>query len=612
MTEKPTAHNAETFRVDVMRASALALLAVLLWCACYNRWTVESWRSPLTYLSDPQKGDVMITFAGVKAARDGHLCPFLFTNIPELGAPYIANWDDFPLTEKPLFCLTGLLAKIIGIFAAVNLAVMLECVLAVVAFYTACRLLKCAWVWACAGALAFAFARFVFAHGAHHITVAYSWHLPLCLVVCRWIIVGNGINFRERRFVFALLVAFVTGIQNVYYTNLFAQFVLFGGLVLWWRRGARAALPAASLIGITAAAFLLMNLNTFFYHFVHGPNPGAVDRAYKWMEMYGLKIVDMVVPPPDHRLPIFAEWGAKHLQEIILPPGEQPPTGYIGLAGLGACAWLTFVSLRKVADGTGSKLPLETWQILWILLYSGIGGLNGVTGTLGFLLFRATTRYSIVILCIVLLDAARRLSALKFKKPFAKYCIALSIVFLALWDQLPPQVSAKELEETAKAVASDRRFTERMEQQLPPRAMVFQIPIMEFPESPAPGVGSYDHFRPYLYSNALRFSFGSDKGRPREKWQMQLARLPFGEVVNRLESHGFSAIYVNRNGFADKGEGLVKGFKEIGHGEMIESEHGNLLCVFLKPARYPILPATQETLLSQPGMPGMLGTPGAP
>ena len=112
--------------------------------------------------------------------------------------------------------------------------------------------------------------------------------------------------------------------------------------------------------------------------------------------------------------------------------------------------------------------------------------------------------------------------------------------------------------------------------------MIFQLPIMDFPESPAPGVGSYDHLRPYLYSHDLRFSFGTDKGRPDGEWQHQLAQLPFADVIAQLESTGFAAVYVNRNGFPDKGAALIKAFQGIGLGDMIESERGDLLCIFLK------------------------------
>lgn len=598
--------NIAPIREDLIRALVLTLLVVLLWCASYNRWSVESWQTPLTYISEPEKGDAIAVLAQVKAAKDGHLPPLLFINVSELGAPFGANWNDFPITENIQFFLLGCVAKIIGVFAALNLAVMAAQVLAAIGFYVACRLLRCSWAWSFAGALVFAFTRYVFAQESHAITATCYWHVPLCLVVCRWIICGKGIRFAEPRFIFAIIVAFLTGIQHVYYTNMFAQFVLFGGLAQWWRqRDWKATLPAIAVIGFAAAAFFLVNLHTLIYHIIYGPNPGALVRAYKWLEIYGLKTVDLVVPPPDHRFSLFAAWGSGHLREIVLPPGEMPPTGYIGLVGIGALAWLALLSLRRVAEN--SKLPLETWQILWIMLYSDIGGVNGLIGTLGFQLFRATTRYSIFILCIVLMAAVRRLSDREFRKPLLSHCIVLPVVLIALWDQMPPQVSVQELEKTNQAVASDRHFTGNMEGRLPPNAMVFQIPIMEYPESPAPGVGSYDHFRPYLYSHHLRFSFGSDKGRPREKWQQQLVGLPLGEVVSKLEGYGFSAIYVNRNGFADKGEGLVKAFKEIGRAEMIESEKGDLFCVFLKPSPYPTLPATQGDLLSRPTLPGMSG-----
>lgn len=129
------------FRPDLVRAALLAVVTALLWCAIYDRWTVESWRTPLTYLADPHKCDVISIFAGIKAASEGHVCPFSFNNVPELGAPYIANWDDFPTTEKPILILTGWLARAIGIFAAANVALLLAQMLAAVSFYVATRLL---------------------------------------------------------------------------------------------------------------------------------------------------------------------------------------------------------------------------------------------------------------------------------------------------------------------------------------------------------------------------------------------------------------------------------------------------------------------------------------
>ena len=575
-------------RADLLRAIALAILTALVWCTIYNRWTVETWKTPLAYLSDPAQGDVMHILAKTRAARDGHHWPFLFTNIPELGAHFIAYWDDYPMSEKPLFCLMGLLAKIFGIFIGANLTVMIGQMLAAISFYAACRLLDCDWVWSFAGAMIFALSRFAFSHGLHHITILYFWHVPLCLVVCRWLFHGEGISFGERRFIFALIVAFVTGVQHVYYANLFIQFIFFGGLVQGLRHGWRAAWPAITIIGVTLVAFLLMEANTIAYQLIHGENFMALDRSYKWLEIYGLKLVDLVIPPPDHPFPPFADWGAGHLREVVLSPGELPISGYIGLVGLTALGWLVVASFRRVMNK--ELPPLEAFLILWIIIYAGVGGINGIGGTLGLLLFRSTTRYSIFILCIVLMYAIMRLSVTRWKNPYTTYIAAILITCFALWEQTPPIVSKADLDATAAMVASDRQFTENMEAQLPPHAMVFQLPFMEYPETPVSGVGAYDHFRPYLYSHNLRFSYGSEKGRPEQDWQRQLTQIPLRDAVNALESYGFSAIYLNRHGYADQGVAFIEAFADLGYKSVIESPQHDLVCVLIKPSPRPVLP----------------------
>ena len=566
-------------RADVARAALLVIMTVLLWCAVENRWTAANWAVPVDYLTDPEKGDVIGALAGIRAARDGHFLPFQFTNIPELGAPGVANWDDFPTTEKPLFVLAGLLANFTGIFEAANLVVLLGHVLAALAFYAACRLLGASWIWSFAGAMTFALNRYEFSHSLHHLAVSYVWHLPLLLVASEWLLRGEGVRVGTGRFYFALAVAFVTGVQNVYYTWMFLQFVALAGLYQMWRGGWPRALAPAAVIGMTIAAFVLMNANTFAYHLAYGPNAIAVVRDYHWLEVYGLKLVDLVVPPPDHAFAPFAAWGAAHAKEVMLPLGEMPPSGYLGLLGLAATAWLVAVSVRAAANRLA--LPLEALLILWIILYAMVGGLNGVLGVLGFQLFRATTRYSIFILCLVLMYAVRQLSAVKFRETWLPYVLGAAVIFVAWLDQTP-QVSDAELAELTAQVNADRQFATSMESALPAGARVLQLPLMDFPECPAPGVGSYDHFRPYLYTHGLRFSFGTDKGRPAAEWQHQLSMTSLPAFVAQLQDQGFGAIYVNRDAFQDKGAGLVNALKAGGLTDIIESSRGDVFCVILK------------------------------
>jgi phosphoglycerol transferase len=454
--------------------------------------------------------------------------------------------------------------------------------MAVWGFYIASRLLRAAPLWSSAGAMIFGFSRYIFAQAIVHIQVVFCWHVPLCLVAAEWLLLGGGIAFGSRRFIFAVAVAMITAVQSIYYTNLFCQLVLIAGLYQAWRHGWRAALPAAAILGVTLATLGFDLMDSILYKLIYGGNSAGAYRNYSGMEVAGMKLVDLWMPPPDDFFHLLANYGARHMAQSVLPPGEFPPSGYLGFAGLGCLAWLVTVSLRRVAEGV--RMPLEAFYILWIFLYSEIGGIDCITGTFGFVYFRTASRYSIFILGLVLMFAARRLSAVDWKEPARIYFYTLLAVAVAILNQIPPPPSSASISAIAAQVASDREFTAALERRLPPHAQVFQIPVMLYPESPVGGIGAYEHFRPYYFTDQLRFSFGTVKGRERDLWQEQMEGMPVPDMVRQLEAAGFSALYINRAGFADNASALLGELAKIGQTETIESPNGDLVAVILKPS----------------------------
>jgi hypothetical protein len=127
--------------------------------------------------------------------------------------------------------------------------------------------------------------------------------------------------------------------------------------------------------------------------------------------------------------------------------------------------------------------------------------------------------------------------------------------------------------------------------------MVFQLPVMD--GSPLPGVPSSDHYRPYLSSKQLHFSHGAARGGDVHQWQLavqqqllngaalnqQTQQIQFnqnsvGAAVDEMRKKGFAAIYVNRNGFPDRGKGLEKSLLELGYLKPpIDSAAGDLVCI---------------------------------
>ena len=594
-------------RRNLFALTTLLVICALAWCAGTDRWTPAAWNTPTQYL-DGFYCDVVSTFAGMKATANGHNSPLSWKTVPELGAPFDGNWTDWPSIEEIPGLLYGLLGNIFGLFIGLNVSLLLGHLLAAATFFLVARHLDCSQLWAFTGALAFGLAPYIFAQSPHHITVAYAWHVPLFLLVWKWVATEPGLEWRSQRFWWAIGIAFLTGLQNVYYTNILCQLTLLGAAILYWQNRSRPALKSAlAVIGAAAAAFALMNVDTWTYKAVYGPNQGALVREYKWLEIYGLKLVDLVVPPVTHHSELFSKFAAAHRAAAPL----QDEGSYLGLVGIAALGLLAFAAIADVVKRRADTIPMATWQVLWIVLCFSTGGLNSILGAFGFTLFRTGCRYSIVILAIVLLYAAQRLTTWQREAESAPdgggkglffKVAAVLLCGLILWDQVPRAPTAAQTSEIARQVEADREFVGKMEETLAPGAMVFQLPVMDFPESPLPGVPPYDHFRPYLYSKQLRFSFGSMKGREREKWQQQLQNVlvagaaPDQEAqkirfntdnvrraVDELKKLGFAAIYINRNGFPDRGKGLEDVLLELGYSKPpIRNATGDLVCIVLE------------------------------
>jgi phosphoglycerol transferase len=140
---------------------------------------------------------------------------------------------------------------------------------------------------------------------------------------------------------------------------------------------------------------------------------------------------------------------------------------------------------------------------------------------------------------------------------------------------------------------SDMAFGAAMEANLPPGTMVFQLPVMEFPEAGGVlGAEQDEHMRPYCATKTLRFSFGNVKGRPRDAWQKEVEKLAPAQMVEALEKYGFGAVYISRRGFQDNGEALLKQLAAAGRDQVIEDDLKEHVCVTLKAAAKPEIPDT--------------------
>jgi hypothetical protein len=121
--------------------------------------------------------------------------------------------------------------------------------------------------------------------------------------------------------------------------------------------------------------------------------------------------------------------------------------------------------------------------------------------------------------------------------------------------------------------------------------MLFQLPVVDFPEGQQVlGATDYEHLRPYLQTTRLRFSYGSDKGRPREAWQRRAEALVPADMAGALERMGFAGLLVNRKAYPDGGLELKEALAAAGRSEAWESTDHDFLFIQLQPAAQPEAP----------------------
>jgi len=565
--------------VDALCAALVTLAVAAGWCVAYSRTSAAAWDTPISY-----RGDSLFQTASLRAGRDLHLVPGRHVFVPELNAPYGASWNDHPRTLRVVFFSAGLLSRAAGLFLTLNLVLLLSHLLAGIAFFAAARGFGARREWAVAGGVVFGLSHYLFWRSTDHINLAVAWHLPLCVLVVGWAFSRRGIPLRSRRFAAAAAVAVVAGLHDPYYGSLFGQFLLLASAAqaVRWRRGGRPG-PALVLAGLVLASYLVDNLGWLAVQL--GPDRNAASvRPFGNLERYALKPLELVLPAPGFGL---GNWGrlSRVYWEGRLYRGEGG-AAYLGLAGVAALVWLAGVALYRAARRPPRPMPPAALGILWILGFSVVGGLNEMLGIAGFTWLRGTNRFSVWILVLTLLYLVTR----RYPRAAPGFAVAALVTAVAVADQLPRH-RPEEIARTRLEVARDREFVRATEALLPANAMLFTMPVIEFPEGvPVLKAEEYEHLRFFLHSRQLRFSFGGDKGRPRESWQQAVAALPAPQLIAALEACGFSGILVNRKGYVSSAQELLGEMQAAGRPVTLRHPADDYVLVALHPRPDPQLP----------------------
>lgn len=532
----------------------LALIVIVVTAVFFSHYRECLTRNvPLSY-----EGDSIAFLVRVQSFEKGDGSVLIPRCFKRLNAPENACWSDIP-SEKITPWTAGQLSKILGLARGSDLTVLLLQILAGCSFYycgmwmvkeTGNRALLAA----CA--ILFGLAPYAFVRNLQHLQLTCFWQLPLFTLFLLWF------GWRERvqlhvseGMKLGIATGLIGGLLNPYYLG---PFLVLLTLLVLGKIGTRDWVSTRIFILTLLSAgvgFVIQNMDTFLYAAAQGKNRIAVCRDLWWMVKFGLYLPDLFFPRA-HRWEWFNMWSwgiyQGHVPEQLC--GESM-TSYIGMMPAFGLIILIISGVSWIAAQRYDKVSPYFWLSMALILFSLAGGVNYLLGAIGFQYLRAMDRTSIFLACFSLYFLCERLPVWVPSRIIN--WVALLIIPLGIWDQVPKYHSWEDT--THKKgwadFENDRKFFPKLEAMLPKGAMVFELPVKDYPEDGQMlKMGDYEHFRPHLHTEALRFSYGAVKGRWGVQWQKKCAAQVPEKMVEELVCRGFSAVLINKKAYEDSGE----------------------------------------------------------
>ncbi len=522
---------------DIVLILLLNLFIIIIWCYIFGFFHGTSWNFPTGY-----GGDLFWVLAMAKSYMTNEVFPFLYKEMNFLNAPYKANWSDVPITEEFIFMSIGYLAKITNIYFAHNIVLLLAHCLAGSSFFIVARLLNCKKFNSFVFSSIFALFHFLFLRGSAHIILTYVFLIPPSIYILLSVYLEKS-NLKDSKL--KILTSFFIGTFNPYYTFIYCKFLFFI-FIFKYLKNSKLDYLIILLLAASISGFLLVNFDTIYSILKNGINSESIGRNLAALEVYGMKLPEFFFPPSGHRLEFLSHFSKNHYYHQAFVRGESW-SSYMGFLGIFSFSLLILNSLKSIRFGWKYEEILTLISINWILLYSLIGGLALLLGVFEFQIFRASNRFSIIIFCILLVYTCIKTS--RIKNIYSRYLLLLIILVVSLLDYLPkPNFSFQN--PIKKTVNEDILMGKILMEKLSPGDKIFQLPFAKFPEvGPINKMSDYEHFRPYINTYNLHFSYGNNKGRGIEEWQEGIKFTQDSNFNKKLTELGFKAIYINKKGY---------------------------------------------------------------
>jgi phosphoglycerol transferase len=240
--------------------------------------------------------------------------------------------------------------------------------------------------------LLYAFAPYHFYRGMGHLFLSAYYIIPLVTLVmlslwsldipffCQPEYGKDSYRFDglSKRSFFYFIICAIAGSAGIYYSFFSCFFIFIAGLASFLTKPRKYKIILVSsllLISIILFSSFLNLLPSVIYNRTHTPNPEVAKRVANETEIYGLKMVDLLLPTSGlNRIYVLQRLGQRYKNRGLLAIQNENISAYLGVVG--GLGFLYLLSIRVFIFRFRANLLIERLSILNIaaFLFATTGG----------------------------------------------------------------------------------------------------------------------------------------------------------------------------------------------------------------------------------------------
>ncbi|MDQ0202596.1 hypothetical protein [Pectinatus haikarae] len=481
-----------------------------------------------------------------------------------LGTPFGTEFIDFPVMYTDaihLFCLKVLMYIVQNEFLAVGIYYIISGFMILYISYIVLRQMKIGYLFSVLGAITYLMVPY-FIERIEHFWLCLYQFIPLSILLCYWCYYDDRLFIfkkdewkYKKNFIIFIITVFISLTGIAYYPFYTCIMLITTGLVKSRLKSIKAMRASIITVILVGGIFLANLFPLFVYQYQFGKNVDIANRQAFESEVYGLKLVQMILPTFPKTDIMKEKVGEYNKTAPLVNENATADLGLIGAVG----EIILLLYLFKIRDADKNKIFLFSRLNVILFLWGTIGGLATIFSLFVTPVYRSNNRVSIFIAFLAIATICSLGNEIKenylrrnkkLEKGFIIFSVAIfSFSIVAQMQRTDPSVYKNAKNE----MKQEQKFFSAIETSMPKGAMIYQMPYSAFPEvPPLLKMPDYEALSGMLYTENLKWSFGAMKGRYNDEWQRTIAQMPIEEKIKILSIIGFKGIYIDCRGYSDK------------------------------------------------------------